>query len=113
MQNLLLRANTHRVGSAGLLIGGTSIVASVAALFRLVADPTYVDALFVAIMHARAHATTAADVQTYAQLVGAAVAILGAVIVALLLSYLGRPTTVPSDASGAAQASTTSPGKGP
>ncbi len=115
---MLTRLNSHGTGYAGLLLGGGSIVASVAAFFRLLSSPTYLDALFAAVMHARAHALTAADVQTYAQLAGACVAIIGAIAVALLLTYFGRPLSVASDTpTGAAQASyqphPSSPGKEP
>ncbi len=105
--------NSHAVGYAGLAIGAGSIIGSIAGFFRLVSDPTYLDALFVLAMHAHRHAMTAADTQTLAQLCAAFLAIVGAFVVALLASYFGRPVTVPGDsvASGAAQAPTTPPGE--
>jgi|GEM_PF-3452449 len=109
---MLNRLNSHGIGLAGLAIGGGSIVASVAGLFKLLSDPTYLDALFIAAVHSRAHAATAVDVQTYSQLVASGVTIVGAVVVALLMTWLGRPTTVPSNtANAAAQAATLPPGK--
>jgi hypothetical protein len=108
---MLNRLNTHGVALAGLAIGGGSIVASVGALFKLLSDPTYIDALFVAIMHAREHKFDSNDLMTYAKLAAAFFAIVGAIVIALLLTYFGRPASVPADANttGAVQASTTHP----
>lgn len=101
---MLARCNTYRVGFAGLAIGGAAIIASVAAFFRLLANPPYLIALYWALEHVRAHdaATLPADLATLAQLAGALVAIGGAVVLALLMSYFGMPSSVGHAASPAA-----------
>lgn len=110
---MLNRLNTHGVGLAGLAIGGGSIVVSVGALFKLLSDPTYLDALFVAIMHVQRHIVDSNDVMTYAKLVAAFVSIIGAIVLALVMTYFGRPASVPAGANapGAAQAPITPPMK--
>jgi len=105
---MLSKLNTHGVAFAGLAIGGGSIVASVAAFFRLLSNADYFDALIRAVLHARNHALDNADYYTFAQIAAAVVAIVGAIVVALLLSYFGMPRTVDASANAndAAQAST-------
>ena len=91
---MLVKLNSHATGLAGLAIGGTSIIAAVAAFFHLLSDPSYLAALFVAVQHARTGETTQVDIQTFAQIIGAAVATLGAAVVSLLLAYFGKPKTI-------------------
>jgi hypothetical protein len=91
---MLNALNTKAVGFAGLGIGAASIIAAVAALFKLLSDPHYLIALAHAI--ANAHAGTATDDNWYtlAQLAACAIAIFGAAVVALLSAYLGRPAQI-------------------
>ncbi len=91
---MLTKLNSHATGFAGLAIGGGSIIAAVAAFFHLLSDPSYLAALFVAVQHARMHAMTSVDIQTFAQIAGAAIATLGAAVCSLLLAYFGKPTTI-------------------
>lgn len=113
---MLNRLNSHGIGLAGLAIGGASIVGSVYALFGLFTSkdgPQYLVALAFAADHlARHEALTSTDQLALAQLACALIGILGAIVVALLLSWLGRPVTVPSSpANGAVKAPTSPPEK--
>jgi hypothetical protein len=89
--------NDHRTGFAGLFLGGTAIVGSVAAFFKLLAQPTYLVHLGYAIAHLRYHVTTDADDLALAQLCAALFAVVGSLCVGFLLAYFGRPATVASD----------------
>jgi hypothetical protein len=91
-----MNMNTKRVGFAGLAIGGTAIIASVGALFKLLSSPAYLVSLYWAVSHLRHHTATANDDLVLAQCIGALVAIVGAFVVAILLSWLGMPSTVPT-----------------
>lgn len=96
---------------AGLALGGTTIVASVFAFFQLLSDPAYLTALYFACAHVRAHTATGDDIHTFAQLVGSLIAIVGALVTSHLLCYFGLSKTAAANATDAAQASTTPPGK--
>lgn len=89
-----MNLNTHRTGFAGLAVGGVAIVASVGALFKLLSTPAYLVALYWAVSHLRHHTATDHDDLILAQCIGALVAIVGAFVVAILLSWLGMPSTV-------------------
>jgi len=96
--NALLRSlNTHLVGYIGVSVGGFSILGAIAALFKLLSDPSFLVALYGAVIRAGSHSSTPADVQTFAQLIGAGMAIFGGIILALFASYFGMPTTIPPD----------------
>jgi hypothetical protein len=87
LQNL----NTRNVGYFGLAAGGASVLATIAALFKLLSDPKYLVALYHALVDAHHHATTADNQFALAQLVAACVAIFGGFVIAILASYLGKP----------------------
>lgn len=92
----MITLNTKGVGLAGLAVGGTAIVASVGAFFKLLTSPSYLIALYWAISNAKHQRFTPDDGQVVAQAAAAVIAIVGAFVVAVLLSWLGMPTTVPT-----------------
>lgn len=96
---------------AGLALGGASIVASVYAFFQLLSTPTYLTALAYAVAHVRAGAASRDDVFAFAQLVGAIIAIIGALVTSHLLCYFGLSGAAAANATGAAQAPIVPPGK--
>lgn len=96
---------------AGLALGGVSIVGSVYAFFQLLSDPTYLTALFYARAHILAGAATRDDIYAFAQIVGAVIAIIGALVTSHLLCYFGLSKSAAANATGAAQAPITPPTK--
>lgn len=100
-------ANTHRNGFLGLFIGGSAlIIATVGSLFKLVSEPTFLLSLYWAISDVRHQRTSSADIQVFCALAAAVFGVLGAFVVAFLLSYFGMPYTVQSSASTDAAAPT-------
>jgi len=94
--NALQKLNTRAVGYTGLAAGGASLLATIAAFFKLLSDPKYLVALYHALVDAHHHGATADDQLALAQLVAACVAIFGGFVVAILASYLGKPKTATS-----------------
>lgn len=85
---MLANLNTRATANGGLALG---LITAVGAFFRLLSDPDYLTRLYWAFWRVDHHSARPADVSALAQLAGVMVAILGA----LLLSYLGRPSTIP------------------
>lgn len=88
---MLNALNTRAVGFAGLGIGAVSITAAVAAFFKLLSDPHYLIALAHALVNVRRGDATDDNWYALAQLVGCFIAIVGAAVISILSSYLGRP----------------------
>jgi hypothetical protein len=97
--------NTQAVGKGGLWGGAVLLILSaVGAWFTLLTNPTYLLALYAAIVNTQAvargvqGATVSADNMTaIAQFAGATIAVVGAIVLALIAAWLGRPATVPDD----------------
>jgi hypothetical protein len=92
---MLNRLNTRGTGFAGLAIGGAAIIAAVVAFFKLLTDPQYLTSLARALYDVHHATATDADHLAIAQLVAATLAIVGALVVALLSTYFGRPSQIP------------------
>jgi small-conductance mechanosensitive channel len=89
--------NTRAFGFAGLAVGAGSIIASVAAFFKLISTSSYLLAFAYAVAHMRHHIAHEQDYLAIAQLCGALVAIVGSLFVALLMAYLGKPATLEAE----------------
>lgn len=89
----LLRLNTRFVANSGLIGGGLTIIAAVAYFFNVLKDPTELVNLYVAI---KTHGDPNGAI---AKLVGAAIGVVGALTVALLAAYFGKPASVPQEPS--------------
>jgi hypothetical protein len=86
-----LRAlNTHAVGYTGLGVGAAGIIAAVSSLFALLSNPTF---LFDLYTEAATRHLGKASFTFFAALF----AIVGALVVALLYAWLGRPPTIAAD----------------
>lgn len=86
---MLQNLNTRAVANTGLAIGGAAIGAAVTGLFKILSDPDELVALYEA-----AHTHTDPS-RAVAKLAGAGIAVVGALVLALLASYQGRPSTIP------------------
>lgn len=103
--------NSHRTGFLGLFVGGSTLIfAAVGALFRLLSRPQYLVDLYHAIRAEQYHTASAADALAVAQLGGACIALIGALVLALLLTYFGRPYTVAPDSGVTTPVKPTPPG---
>lgn len=94
MQTFLRSLNTRFVANVGATVGGMSIFGAIVALFKLLDDPTYLVALYGAIIRGQQHLETPTDITTLAQLAAAFFAIFGGIVVALFCSRYGMPETV-------------------
>lgn len=86
---MLERLNTPLVANTGLAAGSISICGAMWGLFRIASDPDELVALYEA-----AHTHTD-PTHAVAKLVGAGILVVGALVVSLVASYLGRPSTIP------------------
>lgn len=96
----MLQLNTKPVGLAGLAVGGTAIIGSVGALFKLLSSPAYLVSLYWALSHIKHGVATNNDALIIAQCVGGVIAIGGAFVIAILLAWIGMPSTVPTPPNG-------------
>jgi hypothetical protein len=81
--------NTHAIGYVSLGVG----TASFATLVRLFTDPTYLVALYGAIIRGTQHLETQVDVFVFAQLVAA----LFGIVASIIGAYFSRPKNIASD----------------
>jgi hypothetical protein len=95
--NVPQKLNTHGVGYLGLASGGVSVISAVYALYKLLSDAKYDTSLYYALIAARQHTASHDDVFVIMQLVAACFAIFGGLIIGLVLSYIGRPRTIPTE----------------
>lgn len=92
----LLALNTHRVGFAGLVMGGASIIAALASLIHLLSTPSYLFALYWAIIHGSTRSLTNPDIMAFCELAACVIALVGAFVISLLAAYFGMPAPVDS-----------------
>lgn len=83
---MLEKLNTHAVGYVAIGAGGVSF----AALGKLLTDPTYLVALYGAVIRGSQHLETPTDISTDAQLVAAVFGL----ILSFAIAYFSRPKTV-------------------
>jgi hypothetical protein len=89
----LQTVNTHAVGYTGLGIGGVAILAAVGGFFKICSDPKIV-------LGFTYEWQTHQFGPNMAAVIGGGIAVVGALVVALLSTWLGRPPTVPADTKG-------------
>lgn len=94
---ILRKLNTTTVANSGLVVGTAAILTALAGLFKVVSDPDELVALYLAFQ------TRSDPTHALAKLVGAGVAVVGALAVALVAAYLGKPSTLSPPATAEAE----------
>lgn len=82
------RLNTPAVANAGLAIGSTAVIAAIGYFFKVLSDPDELVGLYEA---AKTHTDPHGAI---ARIAGAAIAIVGALVVGGLMAYQGKPSTI-------------------
>lgn len=86
---MLQRLNTGLVANGGLVVGVAAIGTAIGGFFRVASDPDELVALY------EVTQTHTDPTHALARIAGAGIGVVGAVVLSLVMTYLGRPSTLP------------------